>query len=289
MSRIFEALKQSGTPNPVEESGVRENVSELINQVIDQPTAPSDTNKFVLTSSPESRLVSISDEHGLAAEKIRVLATKLKHISARRPLKRLLVTSSMKGEGKSIISANLAVTLAKHSQARVLLLDGDLRQPTLDDKLGCRDEKSLASWWKENLSIQAVLHKEETLPLWFLPAGQFDSQPLEILQSSRFSDLLNQANEMFDWIVIDSPPLNPLADSRVLGGLADGVLLVVREKFTQVGLLNQAAEAIEPKKLLGLVVNDTSVSESRYFPSYYQYQYIPKQGEKAVAAAPGSQ
>jgi capsular exopolysaccharide synthesis family protein len=282
MSRIFEALKKSGTSDVVEEPGASSNASELIEQSSPGPVALGSCGAFTLTSTPQERLVCVTDEHGLAAEKVRVLATKLRHIAARRPLKKLLVTSSMKGEGKSIISANLAITLAKHTQARVLLLDGDLRQPTLDEKLGCATEKSLAEWWSQNTPVDQILRKESTLPLWFLPAGKFAGQPLEVLQSSRFSDLVGQLNELFDWIVIDSPPLNPLADSRVLGSLSDGVMVVVRERFTQVEMLNQAIEAIEPKKLLGLVMNDTTVSESRYFPAYYQY--APKSSDKQAAA-----
>jgi protein-tyrosine kinase len=283
MSRIFEALKKSGTSDLVQEPGTSGNATELIQQAVTGPLALGECAPFTLSSIPQARLVTICDEHGLASEKIRVLATKIRHMAARRPLKRLLVTSSMKGEGKSIVSANLAVTLAKHPPIRVLLIDGDLRQPTLDDKLGCTTQKSLADWWSQKATVEEILRKESTLPLWFLPAGQFSGQPLEVLQSTRFTDLIGQLSELFDWIVIDSPPLNPLADSRVLASLADGVMVVVRERFTQVELLNQAIEAIEPKKLLGLVMNDTSVSESRYFPGYYQY--APKQPEKKAATA----
>ncbi len=282
MSRIFEALKQSGTSDLVQEAGNSGNATEVIQQVAVGPVALSDCGTFSLSSTPQERLVSITDEHGLAAEKVRVLATKLRHIAARRPLKKLLVTSSMKGEGKSIVAANLAITMAKHSHARVLLLDADLRQPTLDEKLGCASQKSLADWWAQKTTVQEIVRKETTLPLWFLPAGQFSGQPLEVLQSDRFSDLVGQLNELFDWVIIDSPPLNPLADSRVLANLADGVIIVARERFTQVELLNKAIEAVEQKKLLGLVMNDTSIPESRYFPAYYQY--APKQPEKQAAA-----
>jgi protein-tyrosine kinase len=282
MSRIFEALRQSGAAEVIDNAAKTQSATDLIHQVAVDPQGLDDCSVFTLSSTPQERLVSVSDEHGLAAEKVRVLATKLRHISARRPLKRLLVTSSMKGEGKSIISANLAITLAKNSQARVLLFDGDLRQPTLHSKLGCTFHKTLADWWTEDIPVQQLVYKENTLPLWFIPAGQFASQPLEVLQSSRLTELLNRLNNLFDWIVIDSPPMIPLADSRVWAGVSDGIMMVVREKFTQVQLLNQAIEAIEPKKLLGMVMNDTSVSESRYFPAYYQYAAKP---EKEVATS----
>jgi protein-tyrosine kinase len=269
MSRIFEALKQSGAANMVEESAAAENAAELI-ETADSRSLDK-CAEFAVVSSPQARLVSISDEHGFAAEKIRVLATKLRHMAARRPLKTLLVTSSMKGDGKSVVAANLAITLAKHSRLKVLLIDGDFRQPTLASKFGCTLQKTLADWWREPMPMQQLLYKEKELPLWFLPAGQFENQPLEVLQSEKLAELMKQLTEMFDWVVIDSPPMVPLADSRVWANFADGVMMVVRERYTQVDPLNRAVEAIEAKKFLGVVMNDTNISESKYYPSYYQY------------------
>jgi len=254
----------------VDESAAPQNAAEFIDQTADS-SALLACPTFSVSSTPQARLVSISDEHGLAAEKVRVLATKLRHISARRQLKTVLVTSSMKGEGKSVIAANLAITLAKSAHLRVLLIDGDFRQPTLATKLGCTPQKALSDWWREPLPVQQLLHKEKDLQLWFLPAGRFENQPLEVLQSPRLAELMKQLTETFDWIVIDSPPMVPLADSRVWASFADGVMVVVREKYTQLDPLNQTIETVEPKKFLGIVMNDTHVSESKYYPAYYQY------------------
>jgi capsular exopolysaccharide synthesis family protein len=271
MSRIFEALQKSDSADVITRPETRENASEFIHQVTTEPVQLEHCPLFSIASMPQNRLISVSDEHGLAAEKMRVLATKLRHLAERRTLKRLLVTSSMKGEGKSVVSANLAITLANSAKARVLLIDGDLRQPTLAAKLGCNASGTLADWWNQDLSIDKILCKEKDLPLWFLPAGQFTSQPLEVLQSTRAATLVAELSDMFDWIVIDSPPLVPLADSSVWSNMADGILVVVREKFTQVEFLNKSIETIDSKKLLGLVMNDTTVSESKYYPEYYQY------------------
>ena len=270
MSRIFEALKKTGAVNLVDDSVVSQNAAELIDQTADN-SALSACAAFAISSTPQARLVAISDEHGHAAEKVRVLATKLRHIASRRHLKTVLVTSSMQGEGKSVIAANLAITLAKSAHVRVLLIDGDFRQPTLASKLGCTPQKALADWWREPLPIQQLLHKEKDLPLWFLPAGRFENQPLEVLQSPRLAELMKQLTETFDWIVIDSPPMVPLADSNVWANFADGVMVVVREKYTQLDPLNQTIETVEPKKFLGIVMNDTHISASKYYPAYYQY------------------
>ena len=271
MSRIFEALQKSNAAEPVIPTEGNENASEFIHQTTTAAVRLADCTSFNIVTSPQARMVAVTDEHGLASEKIRVLATKLRHMASRKPLKRLLVTSSMKGEGKSVISANLAITLAKSAKAPVLLIDGDLRQPTLANKLGCAPSDDLAAWWREDIPIQKILYRAQDLPLWFLPAGQFPMQPLEVLQSKRLSDLVNTLSDFFDWIVIDSPPMVPLADSSVWASMCDGVMIVVREKFTQVEMLNQTVELIEPKKMLGIVMNDTSISESKYYPNYYQY------------------
>lgn len=284
MSRIFEALQKS---NPAAEPVIRtesdESASGPIHQVVSGAIRLDESATFSIVTTPQARLVAISDEHGLAAEKIRVLATKLRHMAARKPLKRLLVTSSMKGEGKSVIATNLALTLAKSAKARILLVDGDLRQPTLANKLGCKPTSDLAEWWQEDVPVEQILYHAEDLPLWFLPAGQFAIQPLEVLQSQRLSELMTQLTDVFDWVVIDSPPMVPLADSNVWASMADGVMIVVREKFTQVDLLNQSVELLDPRKLLGVVMNDTSISESKYYPNYYQYS------EKQSLALAGSE
>jgi len=271
MSRIFEALQQSGAAQIVEDPRKTENATDVIRTVSTDSQSVDSCATFTLAATPESKLVSISDEHGLAAEKTRVLATRLRHISARRPLKKLLITSSMKGEGKSVIAANLAITLAKSAKARILLFDGDLRQPSLAKKLGFGPAAELVTWWKQDVPMQNILYKAQDLPLWFLPAGQFAMQPLEVLQSQRLAELVNTLSDMFDWIVIDSPPMVPLADSSVWASMCDGVIIVVREKFTQVELLNQTVELIESKKMLGVVMNDISMSESKYYSNYYQY------------------
>ena len=96
-------------------------------------------------------------------------------------------------------------------------------------------------------------------------------QPLEVLQSARMAELFNNLSNMFDWIVIDSPPMVPLADSSVWANIADGIMIVVRERFTQVEFLTKAMETVDSKKLLGVVMNETTVSESKYYPNYYQY------------------
>jgi len=212
-------------------------------------------------------LVSLTDPGSEGAEKFRALAIRLKNFQKRQRLRKLLITSSVKGEGKSVISANLAVTLSRWQ--RTLLIDCDLHQSGLKDALGGQDQPGLADWWRHSDAVITFLRRVDGLPLWYLSAGQSMVPPLELFQSSQFSDMLNQTSRWFDWVILDSPPLLPVADSGALATHADGTLLVVRQRNTPKPLLREALKT-ENLKLLGIVANDWRTSGQRYYSQYYR-------------------
>jgi capsular exopolysaccharide synthesis family protein len=216
-----------------------------------------------------SRLVAMFDERSVGAEKFRVLASRLQYFRKQHSLRKVLITSTIKGEGKSLISANLAVTLGR--RYKTLLIDGDLRQPGLTNLLGSSGLPGLADWWREEArDITPFLQHVGTLKLWHLPAGQASSsQPLEIFQSQRMAEMVHQAGEMFEWVIIDSPPL-VLADPNLLAGLVDGTLLVVKEGKTPQRQLKRSLESIENLKLIGIVMNGSSDAAHRYYGQYYK-------------------
>lgn len=219
------------------------------------------------------KLVAVTEQCSVAAEKFRNLAIRLRNFQKRQRLKTLLITSSVKGEGKSVISANLAVTLAQGQ--RTLLVDCDLHQSGLRDVLGTSGQAGIAEWWKQSDSAISFLRRMQGVALWYLPAGQGSEHPLEILQSDRFSEMLNEFSGWFDWIVLDSPPLVPVADSAVLAAHADGTLLVVRQANTPKPLLKEALKT-ENLKLLGIVANDWQGIEQSYYSQYYSGYVSPR-------------
>jgi capsular exopolysaccharide synthesis family protein len=240
-----------------------------------------DTNFVELDHAPVIKLVAhphnlvaFTDQASPGAEKFRVLALRLRNFQKRQHLKKLLVTSSIKGEGKSVISANLAVTLAQQGQ-RVLILDSDLHQSGLRDVLGSHQQPGLAEWWKDSEPILTFLRRVEGLSLWYLAAGRTSESPMEILQSQRFAEVLEQVASWFDFVIIDSPPLVPVADSTFLAGLADGSLLVVRQARTPKPLLKEALKT-ENLKPLGIVANEWGDAEHRYYGEYYKSYSSPK-------------
>jgi capsular exopolysaccharide synthesis family protein len=217
---------------------------------------------------PESRLVSVAEEESLGAEKFRFLGVRLRQLRQSRPLKKVLITSTIPQEGKSTVAANLACTLGRRKQHKTLLLEGDLRRPTVAQKFGLGKVPGLSEWLRGESETMHV-YRLETLGLWVMPAGSAPENPLELLQSGKLSSLMNQFTEWFDWIIIDSPPLLPLADTSIWARLADGTLLVTRKGITEKEQLRRGLEVLERSKFLGALVNGSSdAAHTDYYQRY---------------------
>lgn len=218
---------------------------------------------------PDSKLVSVTEKDGLAAEKFRFLAVQIRHLQQSKRLKTVLITSTIPEEGKSTVAANLACTLARRKQNKTLLLDGDFRRPTLEKQLGLGRLSGLSECLQGSANLVTCIYRLDALGLWILPAGRVPQNPLELMQSGRLSPLMNQLKTWFDWIVIDSPPVLPLADTSVWARLADGIVLVARRGTTEKRQLKRGLEALDQSKLIGALVNGSSnVAQSDY---YYRY------------------
>ena len=174
--------------------------------------------------STERRLVCYTDSESLAAEQFRFLGVRLQHLRRERPLKKVLITSTIPEEGKSMVSANLACTLARRTQQRTLLVEGDLRRPTLSQMFGLEMLPGLSECLQEERNLLTSVYHLEGPGLWFLPAGGAPKNPLELLQSGKLSEMMDHLTAWFDWIIIDSPPVMPLADTSVWMRLTDGIL-----------------------------------------------------------------
>src|SRR5207237_4980789 len=139
--------------------------------------------------------------------------TRLQFLQDQRSLKRLLVSSAGVGDGKTVVSANLAITLARRLRKNVLLVDGDLRRRRIPAVFGLKNCPGLQDWHSSHTPITKFLYRLNDLSLFLLPAGTLDGDPVELLQSARTVELLSQLSALFDWILIDSPPVLLLADT----------------------------------------------------------------------------
>ncbi len=218
---------------------------------------------------PESRLVCVTDKESLAAEKFRFLAVRLRQLQQSRALKKVLITSAIPQEGKTMVAANLACTLARKAGPRTLLLEGDLRRPALAQMFGLGKMSGICEWLQGVSGPSTSIYHLEEPGLWILPAGSTPGNPLELMQSGRLSTVMDQLSAWFDWIIIDSPPVLPLADTSVWMRLADGILLVARQRTSEKKQLQRGLEAIESKKLIGALLNcSTNAAHNDYYDHY---------------------
>jgi capsular exopolysaccharide synthesis family protein len=295
MSHIFDALQRSESELSGTEASSFSLATELLQAAEEKMRAPVASDPVAVAGEPdrsshdldpffpvdlqqcpclsvaiptESRLVSIEREDSLGAEKFRFLAVRLRHIRQTRPLKKILITSTIPQEGKSTVAANLACTLARRKPQKTLLLEGDLRRPTLSTRFGLGRVAGLSEWFHGEGAAMNI-YRLDSLGLWVLPAGNAVENPLELMQSGKLGSLMERLTEWFDWIVIDSPPVLPLADTSVWARLADGILLVTRPGVTEKEQLQRGLATLEKSKLLGALVNSsTDAAHSDYYQRY---------------------
>jgi len=219
--------------------------------------------------SPDKHLVCLTDTENLAAENFRFLAVRLQQFRRDQPLKKVLITSTIPQEGKSMVAGNLACTLARKTQQKVLLVDGDVRRPSLSQMFGVESVPGLCECLQGARSLVASIYHLEGPNLWILPSGSTTEHSLEVLQSGKLPKLMDQIGSWFDWIVVDSPPVLPFADVSLWTRLTDGILLVARQGKTEKRQLLRGIEAIDRKKLIGAVLNcsKNSANSDYYYNS----------------------
>ena len=261
MSRIHEALRKAELENRQSELAAPElsKAVQVLKSAPPQTPALGGPRSVTVRVSPEAHLVALTDPLSLGAEKFRVLATRIENLRKDGGLKSLQVTSGSTNEGKSLVSGNLAFTLARRSNSKVLLIEGDLHKPALASMLGLDQLPGLGQWWSEpDDEITRFMYQLNDLPLWLLAAGKAFDQPSDILQSARFGKAFAQLARSFDWIVVDSTPLLPMADVNLWSRWVDGTLLVVREGVAPISALRKGLAGLDNAKLIGVVLNEAS-------------------------------
>jgi capsular exopolysaccharide synthesis family protein len=243
---------------------------------VDAPGRPAEVPAgFRAADNPA--LVLATDALPLNVEQFRCLAATLLQAQLQQSIKSVLVTSASPGDGKSHVALNLALTLAESYGRRVILVDADLRRPSLHNVLRVPGTGGLG----EALHA-AGPNRVATIPitprLKLLPAGVANSNPLQGLSSDRMKRIVADAAAEFEWVIVDAPPVGVLADARLVSEMVDGVLLVVRANVTQFPDLQAASETIGRERILGLVmnaVNPLDIASRDYYYHYYSQDAPP--------------
>jgi capsular exopolysaccharide synthesis family protein len=217
----------------------------------------------------EEHLISLLAPASFEAEQYRVLRHTIEQLRRSVELSVIAVSSPVAADGKTTTAINLAGALAQAPDARVLLVDADLRAGSLAGHLGL-DEHAVPGLVdaiiNPDLTLEAVTQTHRHLNLSIITAGRRSSTPYEVLKSPRVGELFTEARETYDYVIVDTSPLVPVPDGRVLGKWVDGFLIVVAAHQTPRKLLEEALSLMEPSKIVGMVFNgdDRHVSKDSY-------------------------
>ncbi len=220
----------------------------------------------------EPHLVAITQPRSAYCEQFRSLRTRLLQAGERKKMQAFVVTSSGVAEGKTLTALNLAWLLAQTDGVRALLIDSDLRQPCANDYLGIDASVGLSEVLAGEAALDQCILRLEPAGLHLLPGGAARDDVAELLSGPRFGAVLAELRRMFDYIIIDAPPLGIFTDANVLINRADGALLVVRAGKTRYADVERILEQLPRERMLGVVLNRTEeqLNESDY---YYQRRY----------------
>jgi len=221
----------------------------------------------------DSRLVAALAPQSLAAEQYRSLRTRITRAENGRAVRAIVITSPNKGDGKSLTAANLAITMAQEFQQRVLLVDADLRRPAVNRMFSAPDGPGLSDVLMGACDLDQALVHLPAQHLTLLPAGAPPSHPAELLGSASMRRLLDTLRTRFDRILIDMPPVAPLADLHIVAPMVDGVLMIVRAGVTPKPAIERALSGFDMAKVLGLVLNEAGPN-GHDTTTYEGYGYI---------------
>lgn len=238
-------------------------------------TAPSEADVKNKVSTDNPLLVTLNDPNSPIAEEFRKLKSILVKMTCGNDFKNtLMVTSSIPGEGKSITALNLAISLAQEYDHTVLLIDADLRRPSVHRYLNIERKKGLAECLMGDADLNEAIIPTGIGKLSVITVGCIPPNPAELISSNRMKNLLEEIKHRYHdrFIIFDTPPLLPFAETRSLAHLVDGVVFVVKEKLASQTNVKDALDALKGCNVLGIVYNDASIAHNleRYY-SYREY------------------
>lgn len=214
-------------------------------------------------------LTTILEPAGGASEDYRSLRTSLLYSLIDTSPKAIVITSPGAGEGKSTTCANLGVVLAQAGKS-VLVIDCDLRKPRMHQLFGLRNLQGIVNVLVGEMSLTEVAQNADVSELKIVTSGPIPPNPSELLGSRRFYDLLDETRQAFDYVLLDTPPVEAVSDSTILAGQTDGTLLVFNARNTRKGAVRQSVHSLQSvgANVLGTVMNSVKSSKGSYYYGY---------------------
>ena len=256
MSRVHQALKKAEM--------AREKDKDIVNL----------PEKIFTKSSFDEHLVSFFDTKSIAAEQYRKLRTRILQFPDFAP-RTILITSATSEEGKSLTAANLAITISQGVDEHVLLIDSDLRRPTIPGLFGLNPQCGLADYLTGDTDLSKILIETGIPKLKLLPAGSFSERPSELIASNKMKSLVNELKTRYEdrYIIIDSSPVMVTDEPDILADQVDGIILVIRAGSTPREAIEKTLDSLSGKNIIGVVFNANEITLKRAYYGYYQYRY----------------
>ncbi len=226
-------------------------------------------NKKIRQIDPARKLIASLDPKSPISEQYRTIRTNIQYSSIDKELRVLMVTSSGPGEGKSTSAANLAVVFAQLGK-KVLLVDADLRKPTAHRTFGVNNLFGFTSVITKQATLEKTVLETDEKDLYLLTSGPVPPNPAELLSSKLMEQFIEEAKEVFDYVIFDTPPLLAVADPQIIANKVDGSIFVVSSGNTEIEQAKKAKELLEnaQSKLLGVILNNKEMKNNDY---YYYY------------------
>jgi capsular exopolysaccharide synthesis family protein len=225
----------------------------------------------------DPHLVSLSAPASFEAEQYRTLRARLESRQEGKAIQVVAVTSATVGDGKTTTAINLAGALAQSSEARVLLVDADLRRPSVESLLGWSGPGLADAILDTDRTLMSTVRQDPSMNLSVITAGRRPEAPYEALKSARLGTLFEEMRRHYDYIVVDTPPLLPVPDCRLIARWVDGFLMVVAAHRTPRKLFEEGMSLLDPSRVIGLVFNGASRPYSRYYGRYHAYGHPSRQ------------
>ena len=272
-------------PTAIPIAAARTAAAPMAGAALDADSALDLPNIAQVRWAPSLHQLPALEQRGAAVEQFRSLRSRMQEFRDLNTLKSILVSSGLPQEGKSFVAANLAISFARHKAARVLLIDGDMRRASLHKLLGAPPGPGLTEYLAGKASLTEIMQRPipgdtgHPLPaglasLIFIPGGNASDKAADLSGNRRFGRLIAEASPHFDWIVVDSSPVNLVSDGVNLARSCDGVLLIARGGTTKYQVAQRALAELKASKVLGFVLN--AVEDPPLTGGYYGYDGYDK-------------
>ncbi len=288
MSRVHDALRraeQAGLLSPPVSRGSLGERAHLAGAAV-ADNAPNlaglleRVEEIPFRTAADSLLIDVTRPHEAPMEEFRTLRTRLNHMKSLQPIHSLVVTSPSPAEGKSLSAANLALAQAHLEGNPTLLADFDFRRPIVHSLFGLDRSPGITDYLLGRVPLEKAIRKVTGTNLYLMPAGEAVINPLELLNLREVKILLDRLPSIFNWIVIDSPPLLFAADASLLSTLCHGTLLIVRIGHTTIDSVTRAMQSLCNNNVVGIVVNGARRGELYSKYTYYHSYYTPKEEDE---------